>query len=210
MNCDDEGVRLTKAEIAALLAFCGDSEDEAKFRLVRFDVEGESCTAEATNGRIAVQARGRNVGEIAGSWYVDVEFLDSARKLLSGNKVASLLFDGPRLREAAINDPDTGEVSRLTWPRDAAAAQGWLPDVTKGIRVPDGGRALAPRVTIARDFVAAVHTVGKAATATGIDIYPPEDAESALTFRAEGDGTEWVGIILPIRRIEEPEITGAA
>lgn len=200
MNCNENGVGFTKAELSALLAFTSKDEDRPHLCAVQVRVSDGRVWAYATDGHCAAEVDGMNEGEhIDGEWIVNKEFLAQGRQLITGKQVLRLAFSAASLNHARVEDMETGtEVSNLGWPHDAAYSQLTFPPVRDLLKLPPKERTVRC-ITLNPEFLALVDKVGKAASG-GADIYPPKDPLQPVVIRVGAEcATTWTLLIMPMR-----------
>lgn len=202
MKCTENGIGLSKAELAALLAFAHPVDEEGKsshMAVVYFRISEDHCWAYATDGHRCVEADGESDTKHAdGEWYVRREFLDAAAKLLDARGLLRLGFSGASLTEARVENEFGDEVAVFQWPRDASPRQTSFPNVRGMFHLPSHSTACRA-TTLNTGFLADLKKVAKAAGRSGIDVFHPADPKGATYFRCSGDPTTvWTAVVLPM------------
>jgi len=217
MDCNSEGIALNRVELVALLSFTSVEKSSRDYYGAAFTVEGDRCYARATDGKKAVEADGTSDKKFAKGgkreWFVYRDFLIACRKLITGNQVARLIFNGASLHEAkfeGVGDDDDGDISTLTTRKDAANAQANIPAIAKQTKLPSTTRDVARCVTLAGPYLATLNKVAKAAATEAIDCYPPKDKDTAAVFRiGDGKETQWTVAIMPVKSVASHEASAS-
>jgi hypothetical protein len=197
MQCTNEGLALTKAEIGALLEFCSKDKERPNMCQVKFTVKEDRCFAYATDGHRAIEADGSvKLPVQKGEWLVRRDCLVQGRKVLERNQVLRLCFSHASLHEARIEQDDE-EVAGLDWPEDAAVAQQSFPNVEAVVHLPHASRDAARCVGLNAKYLMTVRAMARAAGTEAVDVYPPKSDDSATYFRATGE-TVWTACLMPI------------
>ena len=194
----DKGIIFDKAELTALLEFCGHDKDSDSLSSIHITVAYDKCRAYATDGRRAVECIGVAELGASGEWAVHREFLDACRKLLVGEQTILLEVSGASLHSAQVRDDEGTEVSSLNWPTDAASSQATLPGITDRIAIPARLGKTAACITMSAKLLASVAPVAKAAGRDGVDLYLPAQRSSGIVFRFDGTLNTWTGVVMPI------------
>lgn len=208
MRHTDEGLELTKSEIAALLAFACDAPERPNLYGVHFLLSEQHIRARATNGHVALDAVGTNETGTENEWFVHRDFLKGATKVLENNCTITLQFSGASLRDAAVHDQDGVERATFSWPQDAANAQTTFPDQSEWDRLltPPSGKRSVKFVKLNAEYLGMMAKVAKAAGMSWIDCYPPPKQDDLAVFRVEGVDTTWIAVVAPMKGDEEEEV----
>lgn len=199
MKQTEKGLRITKPEIAALLAFACDDPARSNLYGVQLMVTDSHVRARATNGHIAIDAVGQNETGDANEWFVHRDFLKGAMKVLDGKSTLILQFRGASLHDAAVENEDGVEMSMFSWPHDAANSQMSFPDSAafeELLEAPKGKPVKC--VTLNADYLSLMGKVSKAAGVAGISCYQPPKALERVVFRCEGTDTAWIAVVMPM------------
>lgn len=197
MQCTQDGLALTKAEIGALLEFCSKDKERPHMCQVKFTVKEDRCFAYATDGHRAIEADGSvKLPVQKGEWLVRRDCLVQGRKVLERNQVLRLCFSHASLHEARI-EQDAEEIAGLDWPEDAAVAQQSFPNVEAAVHLPHASRDAARCVGLNAKYLMTVRAMARAAGTEAVDVYPPKSSDSATYFRATGE-TVWTACLMPV------------
>jgi hypothetical protein len=205
MILTDQGLRLTKAELSALLAFAATDSASAYFGVhfkatVPRDSTDRMVKARATDGNVAVDAFGHSVLDHDQEWFVSRAFLSGLAKLADSTHNVLLKFSATSLHDAAVEDATGREVATFSWPGSGAASTQmtfadtaeWdlrlkLPTRTRGVKC----------LELKTASLKLLAKLGAAAGVEGVECYPPPQDDERLLVRAEGNDTSWVAVIDP-------------
>ena len=205
MKHTDNGIELTKAEVAALLAFTADEPQRSDLYGVKFRVSESHVHARASNGHIAIDVVGMNDDGSEHEWFVHRDFLRGAAKMADAKGAIYLMFSGASLNDARMVNEDGLEIATFSWPTDAANAQASFPDdALEKLLEPPSGKATKSS-TLDADYLGLMKTVAKAAGVSGVTCYPPPKSDQRIMFRCEGVDTTWVALVMPMRGIDGDE-----
>ena len=212
MMLTDNGLKLSKSELAALLAFSS-TDSASPYYGVHFkasvpegSVGDPLVKARATDGNVAVDAFGHSSLDHDREWFVSRAFLTGLSKLADSTHNVVLKFKGGSLHDAAVEDASGHEVGTFSWP-GSGAANGQMSFVDslewdKRLKLPTrsrGVKCLAMK-TASLKYLA---KIGAAAGVATVECYPPPQDDERLLVRAEGDDTTWVAVIDPAATTEE-------
>lgn len=204
MMLTDSGLRLSKPELAALLAFSADNQTSSfygvHFKAIGSAEEDPIVKARATDGRIAVDAFGHCTPGINREWFVSRAFLSGVAKLADSSHSVLLKFSGASLHEASVEDHAGMEVATFSVPGEGAAhaqmsfvhCEDWdmrlkIPTRQRGVRC----------LSMKTGSLKLLAKLGAAAGVESVDCYPPQHDNGRLLVRAEGNDTTWVAVIDP-------------
>lgn len=214
MKADERGLWISKAEIAALLAFTGPAE-EPPLHAVRLTVKKRSIWCYASDGRRAIEVNAASdTDAVEGEWIVTPPFLDSLKKILGTDHLAVIELTPTGITRADIVsvDDETGnveDIASVTWPENAASTQVTIDALREVIKIPRTERSVKC-ITLPGSQLAALAVVVKATGREAIDVYPPKLVTEPVVFRAEGAATTWLGVIMPCRDEDDADETGEA
>jgi hypothetical protein len=205
MILTDNGLRLSKSELRALLAFSS-TDSSSKFFGVHFkstqprDSQDQIVKARATDGAVAVDAFGHSSLDRDAEWFVSRAFLVGLSKLADSTHHVLLKFSGASLHEAAVEDVAGSEVATFSWPGTGAAssqisfadAEEW----DKRLKLPSRSRGVKC-LELKVASLALLSRLGAAAGNPAVECYPPPHDDDRLLVRAEGEDTTWVAVIDP-------------
>lgn len=198
MICSCEGIKLTKAQLTALLEFASKDSEQPTLYGVHFVIHEHECRARATDGHRAVQVIGQSDGEHPdGQWFVSRDFLDRGKKVLDADQSLRLPFSGASLLEAKIEPTDADvEIGSYAWPQDACRQQ--VLNIDQFMVLPSHRNATRC-VTLLAQYLSSLAVVAKATAAGLLDCYPPKDPTGPfIAHTGEHEGTaEWMVIIMP-------------
>lgn len=211
MMLTKEGLRLSKSELSALLAFSSTEPSSAYFG-VHFkatmpkDSTDQLVKARATDGNVAVDAFGHSNLDRDQEWFVSRAFLKGLAKLADSTHNVLLKFSAASLHEAAVEDVGGHEVATFSWPGSGAAN----PQVTfadseewdKRLKIPSRSRGLKS-LEMKIGSLKLLAKLGAAAGIDGVECYPPPQDDERLLVRAEGEDTTWVAVIDPAPTTDE-------
>ncbi len=213
MMLTDAGLRLSKSELNALLAFAATEPSSAyygvHFKAMRAkEATDELVKARATDGNVAVDAFGHSALGRAMEWFVSRSFLSGLAKLADSAHHVVLKFSGASLHEAGVEDAAGVEVATFSCPGSGAAvsqisfadSEEW----DKRLRLPTRSKGLKA-LTLKTSSLKLIAKLGAAAGVDGVDCYPPPLDDDRLLVRAEGDDTTWVAVIDPAPTFNEED-----
>ncbi len=197
----EDGIKLTKDELTALLAFASDDPSRQKLYGVHFIATKSKVKARATNGHIALDAVGPNESENPNEWFVHRDFLKRAHKALDNKSSVTLKFSGASLYDAVVHNDDGVEVYTVSSPEDVANSQMTFPDPREWNKLlkPPPKTESVNCVTLNAEYLGLMSKVSRAAGVYGIDCYPPPSTMERVVFRCEGDLTSWIAVVMPMR-----------
>lgn len=213
MMLTDNGLKLSKSELNALLAFAATDSSSAYYgvhfkAMKAAEASDELVKARSTDGNVAVDAFGHSSLGRAAEWFVTRSFLSSIAKLADSAHNVVLKFSGASLHDAAVEDASGNEVATLSCPGSgAASAQISFADTEewdKRLRLPTRSKGMKS-LTMKVGSLKLIAKLGAAAGVEGVDCYPPPMDDERLLVRAEGDDTTWVAVIDPAPATDEDE-----
>lgn len=205
MMLTDLGLRLSKSELTALLAFAATDSASAYYG-VHFKASPLHGTqdplvkARATDGNVAVDAFGHSSLDEGQEWFVSRAFLTGLSKLADSTHNVLLKFRGASLHDAAVEDAGGHEVATFSWPGSgAASAQISFADTEewdKRLRIPTRPRGVKS-LALQTSSLKLLARIGSGAGTNLVECYPPSQDDERLVVRAEGEDTTWVAVIDP-------------
>jgi hypothetical protein len=205
MMLTENGLRLSKSELTALLAFAH-TDSASPFYGVHFkatmpDGKGDEVVkARATDGNVAVDAFGHSGLGRDQEWFVSRAFLTGVSKLADSTHNVLLKFSGASLHDAAVEDAGGLEVATFSWPGSGAAnAQMSFADTEewdKRLKLPTRTRGVKS-LSLQAASLKLLAKLAAAAGVPGVECYPPPQDDDRLLVRAEGDDTTWVAVVDP-------------
>lgn len=212
MMMTEQGLRLRKSELAALLAFAS-TDSASSYYGVHFksvvprDATGDPLVkARATDGTVAVDAFGHSSLGRDQEWFVSRAFLSGLSKLADSTHNVLLKFSGASLHDAAVEDAGGHEVATFSWPGSgAASAQITFNDSEewdKRLRLPTRSRGVKC-LELKTGSLRLLAKLGAGAGVVGVECYPPDHDDNRLLVRAEGEDTTWVAVIDPATTTDE-------
>jgi len=215
MMLGENGLRISKSELDALLAFAA-TDSASSYYGVHFKAtvpEGtadELIKARATDGKVAVDAFGHSSVGKDQEWFVSRAFLTGVAKLTDATHNVRLEFKGASLHDAAVEDAGGHEVARFSWPGvGAAVAQITFVDSTewdKRLKLPTRARGVKS-LEMKCASLRLLARLGAAAGVDAVECYPPSQDFERLVVRAEGTDTTWVAVIDPAAVTDEVAAT---
>lgn len=209
MRATEDGIELTKPELAALLEFAaGKGHANQDLASVVFRVALDRCWAYASDGATAVEADGVTDERcsLRGEWGVRRELLESAVKLAAKATRIVLPISGRSLHGVILEDEEPGDEDReprltkrtIEQEDDAVLPQQSLPSVERCIKLPSGTRAVKA-FTLSSHYLARLALVGKACGRAGADIFVPASLHEPTHVRiGAGEPTVWTVLIMPM------------
>lgn len=211
MMLTESGLRLSKAEVSALLAF-GATDSASPYFGVHFKAMVASGSqdalvkARATDGNVAVDAFGHSSLDRNQEWFVSKAFLIGLAKLADSTHSVLLKFSAASLHDAAVEDGTGREVATFSWPGGGAAvAQLSFVDSEewdKRLKLPSRARGVKC-LELQTASLKLLAKLGAAAGVLGVECYPPPQEDARLLVRAEGQDTTWVAVVDPAPVTEE-------
>lgn len=205
MMLTEHGLRLSKAELNALLAFSATDTNSAYYGVhfkatVPLGAQDKLIKARATDGNVAVDAFGHSTLEHDHEWFVSRAFLAGVSKLADATHNVLLQFKGASLHDALVESAEGKEVATFSWPGSGAASsqisfadsEEW----DKRLKVPSRSRGVKC-IELKTSSLKLLARLGAAAGIAGVQCYPPPQEDDRLIVRAEGDDTTWVAVIDP-------------
>lgn len=205
MMLTENGLKLGKAELNALLAFAATDAASSYFGVhFKATLPGDSpdplVKARATDGRVAVDAFGHSSLGKDQEWFVSRAFLAEVCKLADATHSVLLKFSGASLHNAVVEDGSGKEVAIFSWPGSGAAvAQTSFidgPEWDKRLKLPTRARGVKC-LTMKTGSLRLLARLGAAAGVDTVDCYPPAQDDERIVVRAEGTDTTWVAVIDP-------------
>jgi hypothetical protein len=189
MNCTENGVGFTAAEIRCLLKFASKEDADRNKRGVQIVVHGDRVWARATNGVNSLELDGVSDGQLPnGEWFVDRGFLEMAVKLVVGVKaVLRLAFSGASLHRA-IREENEVEIGSLEVPAEAAIADVSFPWNKAELKTPARNRTIAHCSALPGAYSALLQDVEDALSVEYSDLYPPPDPDHPWVFVVNDSG----------------------
>lgn len=209
MRATEDGIELSKPELAALLEFAASrSHANQDLASVVFRVAHDRCWAYASDGATAVEADGVTDERcsLRGEWGVRRELLESAVKLAAKATRIVLPISGRSLHGVILEDEEPGDEDReprvtkrtIEQEDDAVLPQQSLPSVERCIKLPSGTRAVKA-FTLSSHYLARLALVGKACGRAGADIFVPSSLNDPTHVRiGAGEPTVWTVLIMPM------------
>jgi len=199
MHYSSDGLKLSKDELGALLAFASNDKGREDYYGVHFLSENERVKARASTGAIALDAIGSGTGKKRREWFVDREFLKHCHKsMASGSHSVLLQFSGASLNAAEVQDGDGIEILGLQWPHEAAKAQHRFDEaetVKEMFTAPTGKAVKA--VTLDASYMALMTKVSKAAGVDAITCFVPSSSHERTYFQCASKDTTWTACLVP-------------
>lgn len=211
MMLTDNGLRLSKAELSALLAFSATDPSSAFYGVhVKTSTPNDAMEpvvkARATDGAVAVDAFGHSGIDEEHEWFVSRAFLTGLAKLADSSHSVLLKFSGASLHDAAVEDDTGREVATFSWPGGGAAiAQKSFADTAewdKRLKLPARARGVKC-LELQVSSLKLLAKLGAAAGVPGVECYPPPQDHERLLVRASGDDTVWVAVVDPAPAMDE-------
>lgn len=213
MILTDNGLRLSKAELTALLAFAATDASSAYYG-VHFKAavpEGSAdrfVKARSTDGTVAVDAFGHSSLDHDREWFVTRSFLSGLARLADSTHHVVLKFAGASLHDAAVEDISGNEVATFSWPGSGAAhSQISFADTEewdRRLKLPTRSRGLKS-LALQTASLKLLGKIGAAAGVQAVECYPPPQEDDRLLVRAEGDDTTWIAVVDPAPATDDEE-----
>jgi hypothetical protein len=213
MMLTDKGLRLSKPELSALLAFAA-TDTASSYYGVHFKTTtppGEDARlvkARATDGIVAVDAFGPCTLDEDREWFVSRAFLAGLSKLADSTHHVVLRFSGASLHEAAVERDAGVEIATFAWPGGGAATAQMTfldgADWDRRLKLPARARGVkcVPLKTSAFKLLI---KLGVAADAGSVDCFAPAKEDDRVLVRAEGVDTLWIAALDPALTPESDE-----
>jgi hypothetical protein len=200
MRATDRGIELNKAELAALLAFCG---DDSKYGVVHFRINASGkLIASASDGKRAIECTSEGLAQ-RGEWRCERSLIEACRRLTdAGESSVILRVTEKGLREVLIVAiADQSELGRYKVASDAVSTQVTMDAIHGEI----GGTAADADIRLKGSWFALgvkslvpMAAVEKAANGCPVSLFPPKNPTSLVRFEAKSEGGTWVGVVAPI------------
>jgi len=206
MMLTENGLRLSKSELAALLAFSA-TDPASPYYGVHFkssvpdDSGGDPLVkARSTDGNVAVDAFGHSNLDRDREWFVSRAFLTGLSKLADSTHTVLLQFQGASLHHAAVESAAGQEVASFSWP-GSGAASGQISfadsaEWDRRLKLPSRSRGVKC-LTMKTGSLRLLAKLGAAAGVASVECYPPPQDDERLLVRAEGDDTTWIAMVDP-------------
>jgi len=211
MMLTTNGLKLSKAELTALLSFAATDASSAYYGVhfkVTVPAGGDSWVVKArsTDGNVAVDAFGHSGVELEQEWFVTRAFLSGLARLADSTHHVLLKFSGASLHEAAVETAEGREVATFSWPGSgAASAQISFADSEewdRRLKIPTRSKGLKA-LSLQTASLKLLGRLGAAAGVPAVDCYPPPQDDERLLVRAEGDDTIWIAVVDPAPATDE-------
>jgi hypothetical protein len=215
MMLAENGLRLSKAELNALLAFAAADSSSSYFGVhfkatVPSDSPDPLVKARASDGRVAVDAFGHSSLGKDQEWFVSRAFLAGVSKLADATHNVLLKFSGASLHDATVEDSAGKEVATFSWPGVGAAnGQVTFADSVEWdsrLKLPTRSRGVKS-LEMKTGSLRLLARLGAAAGVDAVECYPPAQEDERLIVRAEGNDTTWVAVIDPVAVVDDVAAT---
>lgn len=215
MMLTDQGLRLSKSELNALLAFSSTDQASSYYgvhfkAMVPRDAQDPLIKARATDGNVAVDAFGHAKIDKDQEWFVNRAFLTGLAKIADATHSVLLKFAGASLHDAVVESSAGQEVATFSWPGSGAAnSQTSFADSEewdKRLKLPAKVRGMKS-LTMMVDSLKLLAKLGAAAGTASVECYPPAQTgtDERMLVRAEGDDTTWVAVVDPTPAVGQDE-----
>lgn len=215
MMLTDQGLRLTKAELSALLAFAATDTSSPHYGVhikttLQPNEDERLVKARATDGIVAVDAFGPCTLDSDREWFVSRAFLAGLSKLADSSHHVVLKFRGASLHEAAVERDAGVEIATFSWPGSGAAnAQMTFLDAAdwdRRLKLPTRGRGVKC-VPLRSSAFKLLMKLAEAADAGSVDCFAPakDDERVLVRAQAEGGDTLWIAALDPALSPESGE-----
>jgi hypothetical protein len=197
MRADSSGIHIQKAELGALLAFCGDTSGS---NVVKFMVgNAGKMAAVASDGKRCVEAKSAvDVdGALTGEWAIDRNYMETCRRILDDGETEALIKTTEKgIKGVHVIGIESGDVRRrVDAPSDIASTQLTFDAVRRLIAaaVQDEGTWFALQPAHLKDLNEIYR-----ATKCPVSLSSGKEPTDPVAFMATCENATWSGVIMPI------------